>query len=451
LTHLQIFMSIIKIATSPKSLALLGQAVASGGNFVLGVLLARWLGMEAFGQYSLLWMGVLFLLSLHQAYISQPLMALLPGKREETQAAYLEALSALQVLLSVGIATLVLAAYFMLKLIGCTAYWLPWFPVMGFLLSFYFLQEYLKKLCFATKRTHVPLLMDGAVFGFLLPMLALLHFRGNLSLGNVLTALLFAYAASAGLGARLIGHSLIKHWKLPQLICIAKEHYHYSFWLLGTSLVQWFSGNYFLVAAAGTLGAVAVGALRMAQNMVGLCHVLFLAMENIVPAEAARQFFTAGDKAMFAYLRRVGLLGGIPVGLLLGGLTLTAPWLIDWLYGADYQEFAYLVGAYAVVYALAYIATLQRFALRSMQFTSPIFIAYTLSAVASVLVAHPIVKHWGIGGVVAGLIGAQVLMLLVYGFFIWKKHQRIGVARSQADTRANPSTLQSSNPSILSN
>ncbi len=389
----------------------------------MGVLLARWLGMEAFGQYSLLWMGLLFLLSLHQAYFTQPLMVLLAGKEGTERSQYLQSLFGLQVLALALLPILAASIYALFNLMSIEYDWLIYLPITSLLTAFYLFQDFLKKYCFATKQPKLPLILDILVFLLILSSVALLNNYNSLNLLNALICIAIAYGISCGIGIKIMDKTIIKSSKIPHLVHTAKEHYHYSFWLLGTSLVQWFSGNYFLVAAAGTLGAVAVGALRMAQNMVGLCHVLFLAMENIVPAEAARQFFTGGEKAMFAYLRRVGLLGGIPVGLLLGGLMLAAPWLIGWLYGAEYQAFAYLVGAYAVVYALGYIATLQRFALRSMQFTSPIFIAYAMSAIASVLVAHPVVKHWGIGGVVAGLIGAQMLMLLVYGFFIWKKHQ----------------------------
>lgn len=443
-------MHIKTLITSSKTLVILGQMVASGGNFALGVLLARWLGMEVFGQYSLLWMGVLFLLSLHQAYITQPLMALLAGKSEKEQSDYLKSLAGLQTLVTVAIPLLAVLAYLLLKTVGFTAAWLNWLPVTGLLASVYLLQEFIKKYCFAKKLTHVPLFMDSALFGLVLPVFAMLQYKGALTLQHALFSLMVFYLISSGLGLKLVGPGLIKQWKRTQLIHTAKEHYHYSFWLLGTSLVQWFSGNFFLVAAAGTLGAVAVGAFRMAQNMVGLCHVLFLAMENIVPAEAARQFFSNGEKAMFAYLRRIGLLGGIPVGLLLLVLSLAAPWLIGWLFGADYQAFTYLVAAYSVVYALSYIAIVLRFALRSMQFTSPIFIAYAISAAVSVLVAHPMVAHWGMAGVVAGLVGAQVLMLAVYGVFLFSNHYG-GEASSQTNNTASTLAqfLKSLHPQIL--
>lgn len=435
-------MTIKSVIISPKTLALLAQAVASGGNFALGVLLARWLGLAAFGQYSLLWMGVLFLLSLHQAYFTQPLMALLAGKDASEREAYLNSLSGLQMIICLCLAFLAVAFFLTMKTIGFEAGWLQQIPSIGMVSAFYLIQDFTKKYCFATGRFNIPLFMDIALYILLFSLLAVFQYTDGLDIYIVLWSLMMSYGMSSGLGVRLIGHQLVKKWDRKYLLKTAKEHYHYSFWLLGTSLVQWFSGNFFLVAAAGTLGTVALGALRMAQNMVGLCHVIFLAMENIVPAEAARQYFSSGEKAMFAYLRRVGLLAGIPVGLLLAGFTLAAPWLIGWLYGTDYQAFAYLVGLFAVVYALGYVATLQRFALRSMQYTSPMFIAYAVSAAVSVLAAGPVVRQWGIGGVMAGLMGAQLLMLLVYGFFILKKRRGNAEAPSQILASSHPQILK---------
>jgi len=412
-------------------LALLDQAVASGGNFAMGVLLARWLGLEAFGQYSLLWMGVLFLLSLHQAYITQPLLTLVPGKQGAERAGYFTSLTALQFTLSASISILALLAFLGLKAFGFHAGWLPWLPMTGLLAATYLLHDFFRKFCFAKGQPSLALLLDGTVFGLMLAGLATLYWLKVLELTTALWAMVAAYFSGNLLGHWATGHRFRLDFR--QFQQTAREHYHTSVWLLGTSLVQWFSGNYFLVAAAGSLGAVAVGALRMAQNMVGLCHVLFLAMENIVPVEAARQFLSDGEGGMFRYLRRAGIWVGIPVVGLLLSLTAASPWLIGWLYGADYQPFAYLVAAYSAVYLLGYLATLLRFALRAMQFTLPIFVGYSASATASLAVAYPLVRLWGITGTMAGLFGAQLLILGVYAFFILKKH------RTVPDPRLSPS------------
>ena len=65
-----------------KILTLLDQAIVSGGNFVLALLLIRLLGLETYGLFAMLWLGVLFGLSLHQSFITKPLMTLAADRND---------------------------------------------------------------------------------------------------------------------------------------------------------------------------------------------------------------------------------------------------------------------------------------------------------------------------------------------------------------------------------
>ncbi len=420
----------IRQITTGKVLVLFDQAVVSGGNFTLGILLARLLGLEVFGVYSLLWMGVLFALSLHQAYLTQPLLTLFAGKKTEEQPGYLRQLFKIQFFISAVVALLAAGAFALLNMAGIDAAWLRYLPLTGALTAVFLAQDFFRKIFFVKKQYRQPLLMDVVLYVPLLIGLPLLHAAGLLDLPAALLVMLGAYCLSTGISVAGFFQKKsmkdehqpsIKNLWNPHFLKTAKEHYHFSIWLLGTSLLQWFSGNFFLIAAAGVLGTVAVGALRMAQNMVGLCHVLFLAMENIVPAEAAQQYFKNGQTQMFAYLRRVSVLAGIPVVLMLAGLTLAAPWLIGWLYGSEYLPYSYLVGAYALLYIFVFIGYPLRFAMRTLQFTSPIFAAYCLSSAVSLLVAFPLAQAWEMNGILAGLLGTQLITLAVYVFFLLKK------------------------------
>ena len=49
-----------------KSWVLADQALVSGVNFLNGILLARWLGITAYGTFALIWMAVLVASSLQQ-------------------------------------------------------------------------------------------------------------------------------------------------------------------------------------------------------------------------------------------------------------------------------------------------------------------------------------------------------------------------------------------------
>ena len=66
---------------SNKPLVFLDQAIVSGSNFILGILLARNLGIEGYGYYSLIWLVVLFFSSMQLASLISPMMSLGPKKK----------------------------------------------------------------------------------------------------------------------------------------------------------------------------------------------------------------------------------------------------------------------------------------------------------------------------------------------------------------------------------
>ena len=58
--------------------ALADQAMVSGVNFLTAILLARYLGIEEFGRFTLAWMAVLIAYSIQYAMIIAPMMSIGP-------------------------------------------------------------------------------------------------------------------------------------------------------------------------------------------------------------------------------------------------------------------------------------------------------------------------------------------------------------------------------------
>jgi len=163
---------------------------------------------------------------------------------------------------------------------------------------------------------------------------------------------------------------------------LLKKHYHFSNWLLGTSILQWFSGNFFLIVAASTLGTTAVGAVRMVK---------------------------------------IGLKIGAIVLLILSTMTIAAPHLIHWIYGASFVSYSYVVWGYCLLYIFVFIGYPVRYFFRTIRFTKPIFVAYCFSTLFSLVIAFPVVNTWGITGLLIGLIVSQIVTLAVYAYFLWGK------------------------------
>ena len=68
--------------------ALVDQGVVSGVNFLTMVLLARMLGVEQFGKFSIAWLVLLFFKSIQAALVVAPMMSIGPKQRDDEQALY---------------------------------------------------------------------------------------------------------------------------------------------------------------------------------------------------------------------------------------------------------------------------------------------------------------------------------------------------------------------------
>lgn len=413
-----------------KLLVLADQALVSGGNFILGLVLIRLLGLEQYGLFALLWMGVLFGLSLHQAFISKPLMTLAIGQKKDAQHNYFHVLWKMQFFFGSALVVLLSGLTYVGTMFMEIPTWMEFVPIITLIAICYLLQDFIKKTFFIKKVYEKPLVIDGLNYTLLFLGLFYLHFTESASLKHILICMGGSYVVSTFLYSKRL---FLKNKKAAMSTYgdLLKKHYHFSSWLLGTSILQWFSGNFFLIAAASTLGTTAVGAVRMAQNLVGLCHVLFLAMENIVPAEAAQLFLQKNNKILVKYLLNIGLKIGAIALLILAIMAIAAPNLIHWIYGASFVSYSYVVWGYCLLYIFVYIGYPFRYFFRTIQFTKPIFIAYCFSTFFSLMAAFPMIQHGGITGLLIGLILSQIITLLVYTYFIWKKENATQkVARS---------------------
>ena len=75
--------------------------MVSGVNFLTAILLARYLGIEEFGRFTLAWMVVLFIINIQYAMIIAPMMSTGPKQSAAERPAYHGAVVAQQIVVSV--------------------------------------------------------------------------------------------------------------------------------------------------------------------------------------------------------------------------------------------------------------------------------------------------------------------------------------------------------------
>lgn len=381
----------------------------SGTNFLLGILLVRYLGVEQYGKFVLAWMAIQFFAGIQNALIVSPMLSVAPKIPEQQRAHYYSSTIVMQVGLVVLLVTILAVSLLVPK--GWLPTWLAGDIMAPVIICLVFVQfqDFLRRNLFSRKASRQAFQLDLVAYGLQLPLIFMV-LRSNPSFEYALLIIASTMAFSLLLGFRWLVASKATRQEVAK---VTERHWHSSKWLLGSAILQWLSGNYFLIVAGVLLGPVVVGAIRAAQNILGLTHILFQGLENVVPGEASHILHLDGTGALSRYLYKVAavLIGG--TGLVALTAASYAEPLLLLVYGVLDQNSLMALLWYVPLYLLVAAALPLRAGLRSLERTRAIFIAYMFGAIFSLLFATLLVGQHGVAGVMSGMLIVQVIMTLV--------------------------------------
>lgn len=391
-----------------KGFTLLDQAVVSGGNFLASLLYARILSLEYYGVFVLCWMAVLVVSGLQQAFIFSPMTTIYAYKSiEGKKDSYLNTLFYLQTVFSIGTTAFICIALCIDKLFIQTIYLKDLTLIIPAAVFAFTMHDFFRKKFILIGKAQTTFILDLLSTIIQLGLLATVSIT---SVKEVFEIIAVSYFTTAVLGYFLSKIEL--HIELVQFTI--SNHWSQGKWLMATSIVQLFSGNYFIIAAAAFLGTAEIGIMRIAQNIVGLLNILFIAMESYIPISASKILHTLGHTSLFNYLKSVAIKGFIITSILCICIALFSKELILLLYGPMYTQYTQIVQIYSLFYILVFISIPLRFAIKTLEQNHHILIGYIISSMFSFLSANFLITHYGIYGVLAGLIITQLLTQLWY-------------------------------------
>lgn len=397
--------------------ALLDQALVSGSNFLIGILLVRYIGIEQYGRYVLAWMVVQFVASLQSALIVSPMLSIVPKIPIEERRTYLSATFFLQMGLVILIGALALVYSLFPKLYDLVPLTRDSLLPVGLCLGSVQLQDYTRRNLFARTESRRAFSLDVVAYGVQIPLIFIV-LRVCPSFENAMLVTAAAMLLAIGLGYRWIEISAVPNAYFAQ---VAIRHWRSSKWLLGSAILQWMSGNYFVIVAGLALGPAEVGAIRAAQNLLGLTHILFQGLENIVPGEASHQYHKGGPQALLRYTLKVALVVLTGTALLAVPAAIFAKPLLEQVYGTFDQQSASAIIWFVPIYMLVAITLPLRAGLRSLERTKAVFVAYIASTVFALCTANHLVVKYAVDGVMFGIAITQVIMVLVLSITVIKE------------------------------
>ncbi len=409
-------------------LAILDQGVFAGSNFVISILLARWMAPEQYGSYAVAFAVFLFILNFHQALMMEPMLVFGSSVYRDCLRGYLKALLFIHSGMSIVIVLLMgIAAGVALQLGHANG--LPGafigvaFAVPSGLLFWLIKRTFYLNLSPAPSAAAAVLYCALTMGG-----LAGVYKHGLLS---PLTALLLmAFGSLVGSAVLLIylGLRLPSSKDAPGVVEIWRRHWGYGRWALGANAMMWIPINMFYPLVSRFSGLAQAGELKALMNFAAPMLQTCAALSSLMLPYSARVLAERGSAGVSIVLRRMTVLCvgcAIPYWLVL--LLFSGP-AFRALYSGRYAEVVYLLPVVALVSLFGSAFFGPSIVLRSMESPRLVFAAVTVSSCVAVAVGIPLTRALGVTGAVWSMALSEALAFVAAVVFLRRK------ARKSAET-----------------
>jgi O-antigen/teichoic acid export membrane protein len=393
---------------------MLDQCLISGSNFLLTVLLARWLTAEQYGAYALAFSVFLFLAGAHESLVTEPMMVFGPSSYGDQSREYLGAILWVEACLSVLLVGVVVCATFVAWRLAAGGDLAK--ALAGLCLStpcvFLF---WVSRAGFYLEQRPAGAAAGSALYCVLLFAGTRLLFRHGLLSPFVALAAVALAALAAAVSMLIRLRPALKRAGDPGLRPVWNKHWRYGRWALGTAGMRWVPGNVSYALTGSLLGLADVGRLKALLNfflpLAQVANSLGLVFQPYLSGVFGREGRSA-TRTPVSLVTLTYLGAGI---LYLVLLTVLRVPVLRLLYGGKFLESAYLVPWVCCGAILTVLSYAPSMGLRAIQSPSSIFLAYCVAAAVSVFVGTAAIWLYGLGGAIGSFVISGTSVLLVAG------------------------------------
>ncbi len=331
-------------------MAILDQGIFSGSNFILNILLARWLTQEDYGAFSVAFAVVLFLSGFHNAIQLEPMSVIGPSDYPGELDDYLYAQIRLNFIITIPVALLFALAGRALLWGGMVdAYLSQVLVAAGLALPFIFFLWVVRRTFYVRQQQkgalfssalYALLLMGGLFVAHRLGMDSSMTGFGLMGAASLLSGLLTLLWWRGGIAR---GNAFIRLDK------VMSSHWHFGKWALAAAALSLAASQIQILLTASMIDLEAAGAFKAMQNFIMPMAQTVTAI-SIMGLPVLSADYGRGD---YASLRRKGLfityaLTAMAVIYFIMLWLLAVP-LDQWLYGGKYSAYVWLIAPFSLV------------------------------------------------------------------------------------------------------
>jgi O-antigen/teichoic acid export membrane protein len=414
------FQNLLRWATKG-GLAIVDQGLISGANFLLGILLARWLAPDQYGAYALAFSAFLLLSFLYYPLLLEPMAVFSGSAYSRCLRGYLKSLVWIHVAITVVTVVVLGAAAFVAfyrhapgglpgALLGVTI------ASPCILLFWLARRAYYMELAPARAATgallYCVLVVSGTYFLFRVGRLSPFTAYVLMATGALTTGLYLMFHIRNRLPALEAGPTPRETWT---------RHWSYGRWALAAAIATWIPYYMYYPLVTSFFGMAQAGQLRALMNFALPMEQTFTALSCLFLPYAARIQARQGRGSAGLLTRRITAI------YVVGAL---AYWLIflpfkaqafHFLYAGKYTEVAYLIPYVALETILWSASFGPAIVLRAMESSISIFYARCVASVLSLAVGIPLTHAYGLWGAMVGIVLANAAALVVTLYILRSK------------------------------
>jgi O-antigen/teichoic acid export membrane protein len=402
-------------------LALLDFGLYSGANFLLGILLARWMVPEQYGAYALVFSIFILISFLYQALLLEPLSVFSGTTYSKNLRGYLKS----NFWLHWGISAIICV------LMGATALAAKiWFHSPTSAMAFagmtaatpFILIHVLGRRAFYLKLSPGPAAFGSSFYCVFVVAGSFLLFKlGWLSAFSAFLVMGFAALVGGVIMAFQLNSKLEPATAEMHLSETWKKHWNYGKWALGTCIVGWIPTYVYIPLVSKFSGLAVAGELRALMNLGGPVLQTYAALSMLFLPFAARVQGETGRKGSTALTRKLTALfvaGAIAYWIVL--IPLRRP-LFMLLYAGKYMDASSLLPLFAAETVIWSAALGPAIVLRAMEYPRSLFFANAAASVVAIVFGIPATRYFGLRGVVWSMVVANVLYVAVAFILLERK------------------------------
>ncbi|HVI08025.1 MAG TPA: hypothetical protein VND65_06990 [Candidatus Binatia bacterium] len=410
-------------------LALLDFGLYSGSNFLLGILLARWMSPEQYGAYALVFSIFILVTFLYQAMLLEPLSVFSGTTYSKNLRGYLKSNFWLHWGVSAIICVMMAATAIIARHYSHTAALA--FAGMTAATPFILIHA-LGRRSFYLKLSPGPAAFGSSFYCVLVVAGCFLVYKlGYLTAFSAF--LVMGFAALVGgvimffqLRAKLEPATAVMH-----LSETWKKHWEYGKWALGTCIVGWIPTYVYIPLTSKFWGLAVTAELRALMNLGGPVLQTYAALSMLFLPMAARIQGSQGASASKGLTRKLTALfvvGALAYWVVL--IPLRRP-LFNLLYAGKYMDASSLLPLFAAETIIWSAALGPAIVLRAMEYPRSLFFANGAASVIALVMGIPAPRFFGLRGVIWSMVIANVLYVAVA--FILLDRKLATVKRSEPE------------------